>query len=286
MRRAYFCPPLEPGTLRRATLFATAAQQARLEVVVALSQWVADPLHPAVHAREKWLSSQVLQSMSEIGLVTVNPGWFADNYLAALEAAAQFGILAMPLGEGRNAPPATEDIAAVITGALIDPGPHLGKTYRPTGPRLLDPGEIADAFGRALERKVEYRDTPLPLFLKVAKSLGFSDFVIGQLYWFLQDYRDDAFGIGAPTDAVLEVGGTPPEPFDDIVRRYARSSPLATRSVPAKFRAVAHRLGALLTRAPDLNALAYQAVNPPLTNPARAVDSLRWQHAHGDDRGQ
>jgi len=40
--RAYFCPPLQPGTLRLATLFAAAAQRARLEVVVALSQRVAD----------------------------------------------------------------------------------------------------------------------------------------------------------------------------------------------------------------------------------------------------
>ena len=40
--RAYFCPPLEPGTLRRATLFAAAAREAKLEAVVQLSQWVAD----------------------------------------------------------------------------------------------------------------------------------------------------------------------------------------------------------------------------------------------------
>jgi len=42
MDRAYFCPPLEPGTLRRATLFAAAAREAKLEAVVQLSQWVAD----------------------------------------------------------------------------------------------------------------------------------------------------------------------------------------------------------------------------------------------------
>src|SRR5262245_34437681 len=50
--RAYFCPPLEPGTLRRATIFAAAAREAKLEAVVHLSQWLADPIHPAVHARE------------------------------------------------------------------------------------------------------------------------------------------------------------------------------------------------------------------------------------------
>ena len=59
VQRAYFCPPLEPGTLRRATLFAACAQEARLEAVAVLSQWLSDPIHPAVHSREKWLSLRV-----------------------------------------------------------------------------------------------------------------------------------------------------------------------------------------------------------------------------------
>ncbi len=85
VQRAYFCPPLEPGTLRRATLFAAAAREARLEVVVALSQWVADPHHPAMHSREKWLSNKVFEWVPGLDVVTVNPGFFADNYMAALE---------------------------------------------------------------------------------------------------------------------------------------------------------------------------------------------------------
>ncbi len=71
IQRAYFCPPLVPGALRRATLFAAAAQEARLEIVVALSQWVSDPLHPAVHSREKWLSGRVLEWMPGVDVVTV-----------------------------------------------------------------------------------------------------------------------------------------------------------------------------------------------------------------------
>ena len=55
IERAYFCPPLEYGTLRRAALFAAAAEEAKLEAMVVLSQWLADPLHPAIHSREKWL---------------------------------------------------------------------------------------------------------------------------------------------------------------------------------------------------------------------------------------
>ncbi len=68
--RAYFCPPLEPGTLRRATLFAAAAEAAKLEVVVQLSQWVADAVHPAAHAREKWLSGKVMNWATHLDVVS------------------------------------------------------------------------------------------------------------------------------------------------------------------------------------------------------------------------
>src|SRR5579863_8728421 len=51
VERAYYCPPLEPGALRRATIFADAAQEAKLEAVVVLSQWLVDRTHLSIHAR-------------------------------------------------------------------------------------------------------------------------------------------------------------------------------------------------------------------------------------------
>src|SRR5262245_32998503 len=127
VQRAYFCPPLTYGTLRRATFFAVAAEEAKLEVVVVLSQWLADPAHPALHSREKWLTGKVFERLHNVGVITINPGFFADNYMVTLEGAIHFGLMAMPLGEGLNAPPSNEDIARVITGALVDPAPHIGK---------------------------------------------------------------------------------------------------------------------------------------------------------------
>ncbi|HTS80807.1 MAG TPA: NmrA family NAD(P)-binding protein [Myxococcaceae bacterium] len=149
-------------------------------MVVVLSQWLSDVDHPALHAREKWLSSRVFDR-APVDVVTVAPGWFADNDLAALEPIAQLGLFAMPLGEGLNAPPSNEDIGRVVAGVLADPARHLGRTHRPTGPSLLSPSEIAGAFARVLGRPVRYRSASLGLFLKVARSLGLSDFVLSQL---------------------------------------------------------------------------------------------------------
>ncbi|HTA93188.1 MAG TPA: NmrA family NAD(P)-binding protein [Polyangiaceae bacterium] len=279
--RAYFCPPLEPGTLRRATLFAAVAHEAKLEVVVALSQWLADPLHPAVHAREKWLSEQVFAWATGFDVVRINPGWFADNYLAALEPSAQFGLMALPLGDGLNAPPSNEDIARVIVAVLVDPRPHVGKIYRPTGPRLLDPPAIAATFGKVLGRRVKYQDAPLYLFLKVARSLGLSDFVISQLCSFLEDYRRNSFGVGAPTGVVRALTGSDPEDFELIVRRSIAASPLTQRTWTAKWRAVLQLARALVTPLPRVDRIEKQLGNPQLTHAALAADSPTWRQSHG-----
>ena len=281
IRRAYFCPPLEPGTLRRATLFAAAVAEAGLEVVVALSQWLVDPIHPSIHSREKWLSDKVLSWIPGVDVVTVNPGWFADNYMAALEPLAQFGLMALPLGNGLNAPPSNEDIARVIAGVLTNPGPHVGKSYRPTGPCVLSPDEIAAIFGKVLGRRVRYQNTPLPLFLKVARSLGASDFVISQLHWFLQDYQRNSFGVGAPTDAVREVGGSPPEDFEQIVRRYVVASPLTRRSAGAQLHAALGVSRGLLARRPNLEAIACRLAIPGIAHAVLAADSPDWRRSHG-----
>ena len=280
VQRAYFCPPLEPGALRRAALFAAAAQESRLEAVVALSQWVADPSHPAAHAREKWLSEQMFRSASGLDVVTVNPGFFADNYMAALEPIAHFGLMAMPLGQGLNAPPSNEDIARVIAGALANPAPHIGKSYRPTGPRLLAPDEIAAAIGRALGRKVVYQDAPIKLFLKLAKSLGIGEFVIEELYWFLMDYQRNAFGLGAPTDAVLEVAGVAPEPFEETARRYVAASGFANRTIRSHLVAGYNLVAGLLTSAPVPATIARRLQLPALNHPVLAAESVIWRASH------
>ena len=75
------------------------------------------------------------------------------------EPAAQLGLFPMPLGDGdvrNDAPVSTEDIAAVSAAALADPERHAGKTYRPTGPALVSPNEIAATLGKVLLPRAVY----------------------------------------------------------------------------------------------------------------------------------
>ena len=280
VQRAYFCPPLTPGTLRKAAFFGTAAEEAKLEAVVVLSQWVSDPVHPATHSREKWLTNKLLNWIPGVGVITVNPGFFADNYMAALEPAAQFGILGLPLGHGLNAPPSNEDIGRVIAAALINPGPYIGGSFRPTGPALLSPEDIAATFAKVLGRKVKYQNAPLKLFLKVAKSLKISDFVIEELYWFLQDYQRNSFGVGAPTDVVEVVAHAKPEDFETILRRYVAAGDVR-QTVGNKMRAMANMMKAMATSAPDPERIARRLELPRIEHSILAADSDEWHSRHG-----
>lgn len=280
VQRAYFCAPLLRDSLSASAIFASAAQEHGLEVVVALSQWLADPRHPSIHTRETWLADKLFSWMPSVGVVTVDPGWFADNYMAALEPIAQFGMLPMPLGDGLNAPPSNEDIARVIVAALIDPARHIGKRYRPTGPALLSPQDIAATFAKVLGRPVRYFNAPAGMFTKVARALGFPDFTIAQVLCYLDDYQRNAFAVGAPTQAVLEVTGQQPEDFETIVRRYVSQSPAARRNAAALLRAMGGMLRIMLTPALQPDRFARSHDFPALAAPRLAVDSANWLATH------
>ena len=80
---------------------------------------------------------QLFASIPGIAHTIINPGMFADSFLRTIDFAALLGINPVLTGNGKAAPVSNEDIARVIAAALMAPERHAGKSYRPTGPRLL-----------------------------------------------------------------------------------------------------------------------------------------------------
>ena len=280
VQRAYFCPPFTPNMLHAGMAFAVAAEEAKLEVVALLSQWLPQPAHPSVTTREHWLLNTVMPWMPSVDVVRVNPGFFADAYMLVLEPIAQLGLMPMPLGQGLNAPPSNEDIARVVVGALVNPAPHIGKAYRPTGPKLLSPEEIAATFGKVLGKRVKYQDISEKMLLKALTAQSESRFQIAQLRYYVEDYRRNAFGIGAPTNAVLEVGGQEPEDFETIARRYIAERPEAVQSFGNKLKAIGFFTKMLVTPAPNMGKYEQQRDHPSIKNPVYSPDSEEWLASH------
>jgi hypothetical protein len=255
------------------------AQAARLEAIVGLSQWLASPSHPSLATRQSWLADHLFALLPGVAQITVNPGFFADNYLRLIGFAAQLGIFPMPTGGSRNAPPSTEDIANVVVAALTEPERHAGRTYRPTGPTLLSAGDMAAILTRVLGRRVTHLDMPMWAFMRAARVLGISSFEQSGLRRYIEDHRRGAFEWGAPTADVWEVTGRPPEDFETIARRYA-SLPEARRTFGNGLRASADLLRIGLTPARNIDRYERDHHHPLPANPRLAAEDEAWRASH------
>ena len=259
--------------------FAIAAEEAKLEVVALMSQWTPQAAHPSVVTREHWISNQVYRWMPSVDVVHINPGIFAYIYLLGLPAVRHFGMLMGPFGAGLNAPPSNEDIARVAVGVLAEPANHIGKSYRPTGPALVSPQDIAGILGHVLGRKVSYKDVPFKMFSKAAVAQGYSLLEIAHLRYYAADIRDGAFAAGGPTDHVIEVTGRALEDFESIARRYIDNPSLIhpKLKIGSKVGAIGSLMKMLATKAPDLEAWERARGYPLLNNPVRSQDNAEWR---------
>lgn len=279
VQRAYFCPPYDPFMIHGAAAFAVAAKEARLEHIVGLSQWLASPSHPSLSTRQSWLVDRLFSMTPGVAHTIVNPGFFADTYLVTIGLAAQFGVFPWMYGNTRNAPPSNEDIARVAAAALMDPARHAGKSYRPTGPKLLGAGEIAQAIGRAVGRSVRVVPTPTWLFMKTARMAGMPIELMSNVRYYIEDHKRGAFERGAPTTDVFDVTGRPPEDFETIARRYA-ALPGSQRTLANWLRAVTQFVITPLSPSFNFDRYDRELRRPFPLLPRFAAESRTWQREH------
>ena len=281
--RVFFNPPYHPHVLDSAVAFAVAARRSGVEAVVALGQWLASPEHPSLLTRQHWLIDKLFALLPDTAHVAVDPGFFADNYLQFVPFAIQLGVLPVPTGGRRNAPPSNEDIARVAVGALLDPRRHDGRAYRPTGPKLLSGADMADAVGEALGRRVRHMDSPPWMSVRAvrvfAKQLGADMFYESGFRHFLPENALGTWEIGGPTTHVRDVAGVEPEDFLTIARRYVNAAD--TRRTAGK---VLRQIGRLmligLVPAHRLDRFDQRQQHPQPAQARFSGESVVWRNEH------
>jgi NAD(P)H dehydrogenase (quinone) len=289
VQRAYHCAPSAPNVLTFGTVFAIAAQEAKLEHVVLITQWTAESNHPSVVSRELWMNEQIMRQLPDTTLTVNNTGWFAENYfMGTLGTVAQLGILPMPLGDGDlklNAPASNDDIAAVTVAALIDPETHAGKTYRPTGPELLSANQIAAIMGKVLGRKVKYQDSSKAMLLKALKAQGFEEMMPTQLAMYTDEYKSGTFAVHAPNNVFKAVTGKEPEDFETFTRRVVAARPEAVQTFSNKLRAIGGLMKIIVTPKIDADEIERRRDHIRLTSPTLVRDSQAWRENHDPEAG-
>jgi NAD(P)H dehydrogenase (quinone) len=289
VQRAYHCSPTQTNGLHFGAVFAIAADETKLEHVVMLTQWTAEANHPSVVSRETWMNEQILKQLPNTTLTVINVGWFAENYfMGVLETVAQLGIWPMPLGDGdvkKNAPPSNHDIAAAAVAALVDPATHAGKSYRPTGPELLSPNEMAVIMGKVMGRKVRYLDAPEWMVMKALISQGFPRTMVAQLVIYAEEYRRGTFALNAPNNVVRDLTGQEAENFETITRHIVATRPEATRSFGNTLKALWNFQKVPFTFGTNPQTIEQRAEHVLLKSPTFNRDSQDWVDSHDPAAG-
>ncbi|MCQ4119600.1 NAD(P)H-binding protein [Rhodococcus tibetensis] len=178
-RRIYFSMSLSPYYTDAVTLMAAAARaQGDIEVFVNISEfeqgfmtfekmtapseerrsWLGglvtdwSPQH-----RAHWIAEQVLD-WSGVPTVNVRATIFVENPILTWLTLGPLsnGELRLPFGPQRIAPIAGYDVAEVCVRILVDPAPHVSKSYELTGPELKDMHGFAEDYAAVLGRQISY----------------------------------------------------------------------------------------------------------------------------------
>jgi uncharacterized protein YbjT (DUF2867 family) len=180
VRRIYFSMTPQPYYTDALTVMAAAARaQGDIEVFVNMSNYeqsymtlekMATPDEErrswlgglvtdwSPQQRAHWVSERVLD-WSGLPTVNVRATVFAETAILTWMlplAPLRNGELRLPFGNQRLAPIAVHDVAEVCVKILVDPAPHISKSYALTGPELKDMYGFAEDYAAALGRQVVY----------------------------------------------------------------------------------------------------------------------------------
>jgi NAD(P)H dehydrogenase (quinone) len=293
VQRAFYCSPSTNYHLSKTTAFVQAAEDEGIEHVVYLTQWLSSENHHSSHTREHWLADQVVKMHKKVNYTIVNPGLFAFFYFMTKEVVAHFGMLPTPIKNaaqgkvGLNAPPSEEDQGRVVAQILKNPAPHAGKTYRPTGPKLISFVDVANTFSKILGKEIQVKEVSRSKFLKSLNAVSapsqLKDFMIMNVPYYQDELERNtfAFGTSAVTSVVKDLTGNEPEDFETIARREFAKSPEMEPTFSNKMAAFRAFLKIIFTGEPSIATLENKfGIPASKTGYKYAQENPNWVKEH------
>jgi uncharacterized protein YbjT (DUF2867 family) len=166
VRRAYFTYPVTDGLLEAATIFAAAARDAALELVVDNSQYQGRPGDPEFRGLNRAASFRNFQhrladrifDWAQVGAVHLQAPPYYENVRALVSrSVAEQSTVFLPWGADTTVIPlvGAEDVSRVATTLLANPGLPSQNAYSLVG-ETPTVKEITEALGRAIGRPIRY----------------------------------------------------------------------------------------------------------------------------------
>ena len=214
--RAYFLYPLAEGLIDAITIFGVVAKEAGVESIVNMSQITARDDFPSLAGRRYWLGERILD-WTGIDVTHLRPTLFFENLLVFADTIRNESKIYLPYGQGKSAPLSGEDVARVVADVLLDPAPHRGKTYVPTGSLSLTMSETAATFGRVLGRPIEYVDLPIASWTQALAQFQMAPYLVEYLSRVAEAHQRGELDV--QNDVVRQITGAPPKSLDAFVAK-------------------------------------------------------------------
>ena len=205
VQMAYFCYPLQEGLVESAVIFAQAAKEAQLKLIVNMSHKQSRPYARSKATQNHWLSEQIFE-WSGIPSVHLRVTFFAE-WLLYISPMIRYGRYLMPYNkESRFAPLAAADTGAMIAGIMEQPAAYVNRALALHGPVEFSHEELAAEVGRVLGKNLPYEHVTVSVFLE---AFGLQD-VTAMRKHFEAVTIDQQEGLLAGTDSTgVEILGRP-----------------------------------------------------------------------------
>jgi len=168
---AYFVFPLADGLVEASVVFAQAAKEEKLELIVNMSQKQSRPFAHSPATTKHWLTEQVF-AWSGVPTVHLRVTFFAEWLLYTAHLIRQGRYVTPFDADSRFAPIPASDIARVIAGTLEQPEKHAGAAYQLHGPVEYSHQQIADVLSKTLNKPILFEQVSVQEFLKLLGMEG------------------------------------------------------------------------------------------------------------------
>ena len=231
VKRAYFTYPVADGLLEAVAIFATAARDAGVELVVNNSQFQGAPGDPAFRDLQHAPSLRNLQhrladrifDWARVGTVHLQAPPYYENVRALVSrSVAEQSTALLPWGEDKTVIPlvGAEDVARVAATVLANPGVPTQSVYALVS-ETSTVKEMIDALGRAIGRPVRYVAITDEQWANAVKD-RLNPHALDHLSHLWQYFRktEDRY---QPTDAIRIVTGRNPQTLEEFFKANARA---------------------------------------------------------------
>jgi uncharacterized protein YbjT (DUF2867 family) len=214
---AFLLPPVHPDAVAHQKNFVEAAKRSRLQRIVKLSSFGADPKTSMTFGRWHGEGERLVEE-SGIAYTILRPNSFMQNILASAPTIQGQGRIFQPAGDATISHIDTRDIAAVAAKTLTDSG-HEGKTYDLTGPEGLTFFQVAEIFSSVLGKPVTYVPVPPEGARQGMIGAGLEEWRVNAILELFELYRSGEGG--EVTGWVRQITGKAPIAYQRFVEDYA-----------------------------------------------------------------